>query len=437
MHLLQQFADKVSRTIRTGISRRDGHAAQRFEGKITTSTGISTNKCVAVSTETLTIDCPETSAEQQARDVIEAQGRFLARQERWQDLSDAMGRADADRALTEAGMPHAELLSFGARTDVVQAVEHALAEGHARTSVPFLEGIEALESMLADHPRNAMLACVVAQSHMDIGWAWRKAGARRRNPSRNLEAFSAHFDRAIDILAPFDLKAQASAHLAAAHCALHAAGPLPGRRVERDFEWLIDLAPRNPAPMRAMGNYLSPRWHGNHEILELEARRTAARTEAVWGAGAYAWVMFDTVPQDPVACALLDVAFFTEGLQDILRLNPSQHQVNLLAAFCAMMGRAAPVASPDAARTRDRIADCAGWIVRDHLTEVHPLVWAHAAAGFDNSLRVPSPRRFAADGLRDALGIITGIFDPEIAAGRHIVFTPEGPIIDQASKPRH
>ncbi len=33
MHLLQQFADKVSRTIRTGILRRDGHAAQRFEGQ--------------------------------------------------------------------------------------------------------------------------------------------------------------------------------------------------------------------------------------------------------------------------------------------------------------------------------------------------------------------------------------------------------------------
>jgi hypothetical protein len=132
----------------------------------------------------------------------------------------------------------------------------------------------------------------------------------------------------------------------------------------------------------------------------------------------------------------LDDAFFIEGLHDILRLNPTQHQVNLLAAYCAMMGRAAPVACPDATRTRDRIAACAEWIVRDHLTEVHPLVWAHAAAGFDNGLRVRSPRRFAADGLRDALGFIAGIFDPEIAAGRHIVFTPDGPITDQATKPR-
>jgi hypothetical protein len=40
---------------------------------------------------------------------------------------------------------------------------------------------------------------------------------------------------------------------------------------------------------------------------------------------------------------------------------------------------------------------------------------------------VASANRFAAAGHEDALRILTGIFKPEIAEGKQIVFTEDGP----------
>jgi hypothetical protein len=56
------------------------------------------------------------------------------------------------------------------------------------------------------------------------------------------------------------------------------------------------------------------------------------------------------------------------------------------------------------------------------------MIWAHAAQGFANNLRVSSASRFAAAGQDDALRIIAALFKREIADGKRIVFTDEGPI---------
>ena len=51
-----------------------------------------------------------------------------------------------------------------------------------------------------------------------------------------------------------------------------------------------------------------------------------------------------------------------------------------------------------------------------------------AARGFDNNLRVRCPDRFAASGEADALRIIGNLFRRDIAAGKPVVFTEDGPI---------
>jgi hypothetical protein len=178
--------------------------------------------------------------------------------------------------------------------------------------------------------------------------------------------------------------------------------------------------------MRAMGNHLLPRWYGTYEELELEARRTAARTADVWGAGGYTWVMFDAITYDDEACAILDLDFFVEGLRDILTKTNDPYITNLLAAFCANAIGQAFSGNDQADQNRARIAECARWIVRDHLTELHPMIWAHAARGFDNNLRVHSRERFAASGRDDAMRLITNLFSREIAAGKRIIFTDNG-----------
>lgn len=377
----------------------------------------------------LHINCPDPTAEEMLRDKHQRNGQRLARQERWDDIARIVYHADQNREMTPGAMPIADLIAFGARADVVLAAEHALVDGGSPPQdAPLMAGIEALEYVLADFPDNYVIAAIVAQAHIDIGWAWRGNGWEVELPQRNREAFAAHFDRASDILAPFCGQELDSPLLAAACCALVGCKHQSRKSVADRYEALIDLNPSNPRSMRALGNYLLPRWWGSYQELELEARRTASRTQEVWGAGGYTWVMFDAITCDDQACANLDLPFFIEGLRDILVRRPDPYTANLMAAYCANAVGQTFSGNDEADQVRTQIADCARWIVREHLTELHPMIWAHAARGFDNNLRVHSPSRFAASGRADAMRIISSLFQREISSGQKIVFTDTGPV---------
>ncbi|MEO1365514.1 MAG: hypothetical protein AAFU86_17250, partial [Pseudomonadota bacterium] len=121
----------------------------------------------------MTIACPDPTAEEFARDLHQNAGLALARQEDWAVLSHQLQTLDAARAKTDGGMPVAELMAFGARADVVAAAEHALVTGRPAHDAPLLDGIEALEQVLTEHPHDPMIAAIVAHAHIDIGWAWR------------------------------------------------------------------------------------------------------------------------------------------------------------------------------------------------------------------------------------------------------------------------
>ena len=60
------------------------------------------------------------------------------------------------------------------------------------------------------------------------------------------------------------------------------------------------------------------------------------------------------------------------------------------------------------------------------MTELHPLIWAHAAEGFDNAAKVTSLSRFAAHGKARAFHVLRDLFEAEIARGQQITFTPDG-----------
>ena len=374
----------------------------------------------------LTIPCPDPIAEERARDVHQLRGQKLARLEDWEKLTAEIAAADAERSKTPGGMPVAEILAFGARSDVVSAAEHALMNGRPAHDAPLMAGIEALEHVLSEHPENPYLAAIVALAHVDLGWARRGTAWKIEVPARNLEAFSAHFDRAADILSDFDATALDSPLVAAAQCALCAGRGETTGKVARRFEAWIDLDPRNPRSYRAFGAQMLPRWNGSHDQLELEARRTAGRTHDIWGAGGYTWTMFDAISGDVTACARLDLEFFLDGLRDILRYSHDQHTVNLLLAYCANTMGATQTGNDEADYARARIGQAATWIVRDHLTELHPMLWAHAARGFDNALRVRCPNRFAASGHSDAMHFLRGLFRNELAAGHQVLFTQSG-----------
>lgn len=361
-------------------------------------------------------------------DCLKAQdrGQFLARQERWEDLSREIREADLSRATARCGLPLADLIAYGARADVVNATENALAEQKDASNRSLIRGLMAFEALRAEHRHDPYLTALVALAHIDIGWAWRGPGNAPAAPACSQRRCAAHFDRAAALLEPIAQDSEDSPFLKAAQCALFArnsGGTLP---VADAFAALIDLAPANHRHMRTLGTHMLPRWSGSYAALELEARRTAARTAQTWGAGGYTWVYFDAIAIDDQACARVDTRFFLDGLRDIVQANPSQEMINLLAAYCSVALRKDQGQNIQADLPRLKIAAAAGWLIRDHLKELHPLVWAHAAEGFDNSARITSLSRFAARGHAGALQAIATQFREEIEGGQKVAFTEEG-----------
>lgn len=375
----------------------------------------------------LEIPICDADAEEIARRMAQEHGQFLARQDRWDELADALRAADAGREVTPAGIPLADLMAFGARSDVVHAVEHALMYGAPPDDAPITAGIAELEYVYADHAQDPMIAMVVALAHIDLAWAWRGAGWEATLPQRHRDAAAMHFERAGEILAPYHAAAQRSPILAAAQCALLPGQAMPQFKIADTYHRLIDLDPANHRHMRVMGTHLLPRWFGNYDLLELEARRAAARTKSWLGHGGYTWVQFDAIALDDVACERVDVPFFIDGLRDIVAHRPDQAMINMLAAYCSVALPQGLGLNEKADLARAQIIGCAKWLIRDHLTEVHPLLWAHAAEGFDTSARVTSLSRFAQRGKADALRAIAEQFGDDIANGNRVTFTADGP----------
>ena len=347
------------------------------------------------------------------------QGQFLSRQENWAELGKLIRRFDAQRIATPGGTPVSEVLAAGARFDAVQAaIEAVTCFDEAGARLP----LNALQEVLEDHSEDHGVALVVARAHIDIGWAWRGDNWGSPLPTVAKGAFHAHFRaaaRIIDRFDPFELDAPA---MAGARCALLAVDASPEMRVADDFEDLIDLDPGNANRMRAFGLNLLPRWFGSYKQLELQARRIAARTADLWGAGAYTWVYLDALSVDPGAFDKLDAEYFAEGLHDILERRPDQHTVNMLAAFTGytLSGMACDPGN------RGRIASCFNWIVQDHLREVHPLVWMRPVSNVSHPQPQPADRDLQKRGRVRALSSLAEHFAPQIRAGNRVLFENGG-----------
>lgn len=370
-----------------------------------------------------------TTPDQIEGDKAREYGLYMARQDRWDELAEQIRIHDDARKSTPSGIALAELMAYGARSDVVRAAEHSLLHGKPAQDSDFFSGIEALEGVLFENPDCYATALIVAHMHIDIGWAWRGARGNESLGDANREAFEAHFDRARDILRAFPASEYKSAALSAARCALLPGKIDPGAHVIREFEALIDLDSMNPRHMRALGNYLLPRWYGTYQALDLEARRTAARTYQDWGAGAYTWVWFDALLVDPDSFEILETEYFLDGIEDILLRCPDQHTANLLAAHLFQSWQITraryhetgtrPDLPPALRRGFERV-------VQDHLRELHPLVWGHAEIGFENTARIISTERLAEKGTETALAAIAMPFLKALQEGYTVRFDDDG-----------
>ncbi len=366
------------------------------------------------------------SPEAETRRALIERGRFLARQEAWDALGQEITGADRDRALTKGLHPVAMLLAQGARSDATAAARAAVRKGEPR-SVRSI--VSALESNLDDSGECPAFAFVVAMTHVDLAAAWR-GGARLRDlPPQPRDMHDRHLLAAAELADRYDPFEQDSALWAAVRCAVLEADPAPAQRVADDYEDLIDLAPGVPDHMCALGRDLLPRRFGSYEALDLQARRTALRQADLWGAGGYAWVFLGALEQDLGAFRRLDAEFFCEGLHDILDRHPNQHLINRLAAFTAL-SLSGP--APDDS-VQGRVRDAFGWIVQDHLRELHPVIWATAPMPGRGARVELEDEDLSARGVARALLAIAEHFGPQLADGEKVVIGPEG----FAFKPGH
>jgi hypothetical protein len=324
-------------------------------------------------TPRLSLPMRDTSAEEEMRNALFEEGLHLARQDAWVRLGDRIRNADSYRAMTPGGVPEAELLAEGARSDAITAANRAVTAGDEVAAAAIMSD---MQGVLEEAPEDHGVAYVIAMAHIDIGWSWRGEGWRQDVPASHRAAFFRHFKAAADLIDAYDPFELDSPMLASVRCALLSAETRPRSRASDDYEDLIDLAPGVAKYMRALGNHMLPRWFGSHERLEHEARRTMERTTDIWGSGAYTWTYLDALTVDDDAFALLDAELFCQGLRDILTHQDDQHTVNVFAAYS---GSAVDLKGVNA-EARAQIADCFDWIVTDHLREIHPRVW-YAAKG--------------------------------------------------------
>ena len=351
-------------------------------------------------------------------------GRRLARQDKWANLAQRIDYAEATRLHTPAGEPATLLLARGARSDLLAAAQDALFDG----TEPDPSGIDALEEIATDFPDSYACALVVALAHIDIGLAWRATVSPPAAATHEIR-FLDHFRRAEEILATFDPVDLDAPSLAAAQCALLAGRPKPRQRVAEDYARLIDLDPDSPRHMRAFGEALLPARYGGYDMLDSEARRTAAHTDDIWGAGGYVWVYLDALAHDPGAMTRLDADFFVEGLRDIVACKRDQHVINQLAAFCgivmaAQSGKARPSAQVEA--TRRRIHACLDWLLENHLQELHPLIWSQVLLSPGLGPALPARRALIDKGRQTALRVIAKCFAEDIEDGSSIAFSSSG-----------
>ncbi len=408
------FGDKTTARLKTllpseALARlrgRDKQAAERTAGALAIPTSTDTD-------------------EDRLRAEMTGTGQFLARQDRWDDLGARMRAHDRDRGATCSGLGFAALLSHGARADVVQPVESALTDPGLMPAHAPKGGLAALEEVLEDYPSDYGIALVVAEAHIDIGWAWRGQGWSAQVPDRNWREFQTHFARAADILDGFDPFEEDSPALAAARCALLAAANAPQVRVNDDYEDLIDLDPQNPRHLRAYGYHLLPRWFGTYDRLASEADRTARRLADVWGTdGGYAYMMLDALAIDPGALAVVDADRMRAGFVDILARRGDQHTVNQLAAYCAVTLTADRFRLTAEKSRATAIAGNFGWILQQHLREIHPLVWGLAGQAPDRAL--PALPDLARQGRTQALLRISRHFERDLRRGGRVVAGPSG-----------
>lgn len=318
------------------------------------------------------------SRHDRGRNAYFAKGQFLARQDRWETLGRLIAETDRTRTTTPSGETLAAVLAIGARDDAVRHARGAI----SGPDCPLPGGILALDEIAKDHPESWAITLVAARAHIDCAWAFEGQVDPYALPYAPSDAFMDRLAVASEMLATAEELAPNSAEIAAAKCDLLAAVPEAENLVDALHYDVIQSDPGNPGRLRSYGVHLLPRWFGSYGRLAQKSEQLAQELCGDWGDRAYTWMWFDALRLDPEAGETLDPARFVAGLHAILAGSTDPHLANLLAAYVdGMKPAAAPEdLSSEATQVRRVIHASLPDLTDQHLTELHPQVWARADA---------------------------------------------------------
>lgn len=172
---------------------------------------------------------------------------------------------------------------------------------------------------------------------------------------------------------------------------------------------------------RALGRHV--RHSGQVDFVDLSARQCAANTYDSCGYAQYAWVYIDALIQHPQLIHEIDLKYFTDAIEDILKHFPSQEPVNRLLANLTLFLQTSQEIT--VAQRRALTAICER-LTTDALQELHPLIWAEAHALVtpeDQSLNIEHLLSFGYD--RATAHLVTH-FEHTLHEGNSVVFTGSG-----------
>ncbi len=237
-----------------------------------------------------------------------------------------------------------------------------------------------LEAAQCARPKDHILAALCARAHTDAAWICRISGETEIATDQARTSIIDHSAKAANILKQFDPLEHMSPLLAEAHYHLCLGADEGEGEIRAAHQDWTDLDPANLTPYSIHGVHLLPRWYGSYDELESEARKAAARTYDILGAGAYSAFYLAVLDQDHGSFAHLDTGFFLDGLADLIEASGfDQLRVNEIAAFLYQTSRPArPVlARADRLVKAQKRALRAGMVrlIRNHLHLVYPEVW--------------------------------------------------------------
>jgi hypothetical protein len=330
----------------------------------------------------------------------ETEARFaaMAAGEHWGDLLAMLARADHERTAAPGGRRLASLISAGARAVMTERLAR-------RDWSAALTEIDRLAELQSVHGDDAMVAHLLAQAHIDYGWARRSAEPGPGVPRDVWQDFLHHTALAEAALGGFDPIEEDSPLLAGTRYLL-VRGIEDGDTLCRDwYEDWSDLDPTNAEPHLTHAPHLLPQWFGTLSDFDDEARAALYRTHHCSNASAYALFHLAAIDALGDLPAGADVELFMAGLIDYFHATGCQYRANVVAAALTDLHHSLGNASPGSKR-RQAVQEALDEHLRDNLREFHLSAWDSGA-----SL------------ISYALGVV---FEKELAHGDHIHLGPEG-----------